>query len=192
VIRAFWKDTFAPGGFPAEIRFHGGHTWASLIGLELAFVGATEFAVGFAGALADITFPREQGLVRAGQVAWTLVSNRSRKLQQVSPLGGRILVANSYLVEHVAKLPRSPYHRGWILCLQSPSVPHELQQLLSHEAHQVSLDQTIRTMQDILGSSRNLPLQDGRWRPAFGDEFSDEEWEALRTELFPAPPSADG
>lgn len=187
MTRTFRRDHPLPNGLPAGIRFHGGHSWASLIGLELAFVGATEFAIGFTGALAGITLPKEWGLLRAGQLTWTLVSKRGRELQQVSPVGGRILVSNSHIVDHVARLPRSPYLRGWILCLQSPSIPLELRTLFSQEADRLSLDRTIRFMRKVLGSSLRVPFRDGEWMPAFGDDFSDKEWEALRTELFPAP-----
>jgi glycine cleavage system H lipoate-binding protein len=187
MIDAFRSNQSLSKDWPPGIRFHPGHTWAYLIGLELAFVGATDFAIAFTGDLAGVSLPREFNLIRAGQPAWTLISKRGRRLQQVSPLGGRILVANSYLLENAGELRRSPYDQGWVLCVQSPSIPYELRTLFSHEADQVSLDRTLRSMKRVLGSSVRLPLEDKVWRPAFGDEFTDEEWEALRSELFPVP-----
>lgn len=181
------RDSRGSQGLPPGIRFHAGHTWVRPIGLEIAFVGATEFAVGFTGDLEGISLPREFDLLRAGQLTWALVSKRGRRLHQVSPVGGRILVANSYLDGNIGELRRSTYHRGWVLCVQSPSIPFELQNLFSHEADQVSLERTLRAMRKVLGSPLRIPFRDGEWRPNFGDEFSDEEWEALRSELFPDP-----
>jgi glycine cleavage system H lipoate-binding protein len=187
MIGEFRKNHSGPDEPPAGIRFHAGHTWAYLIGLELAFVGTTDFAVGFTGDLASISLPREFDLLQAGQPTWTLLSKRGRRLQQVSPVGGRILVTNSYLVENMGVLRRSPYHQGWILCLQSPSIPYELQNLFSRQSDRVSLDRTLRSMRKVLGSPLRLPFKNGEWMPAFGDGFSDEEWEHLRVELFPDP-----
>ena len=171
---------------PAGVRFHPGHTWVRLIGFDLALVGATDFAANFAGNLAGISLPRESRLLGAGGVAWTFISDKGRRLAQVAPIGGQVLAVNSDLVEDIGGLARSPYNHGWVLCLQSATIPDQMRNLLSHEADQLRFDRTCSTITRVLGSALRLPFRDGKWSPAFGDELSDEEWEALRHELFPA------
>ena len=171
---------------PADFRFHTGHTWVRLLNVDMAFVGTTDFAVNFAGRLKGISLPHEFHHVRVGETAWTLLSENGRKLVQVAPLEGRVLVANSDLTEDLGKLNESPFGNGWFFCVQSPTIPFQIASLLSQRADRVWLDHTRQTMASVLGSSSRVPFREGEWNLAFGDEFSDEEWESLRHRLFPA------
>ena len=171
---------------PAGCRFHPGHTWVRLVSLDLAFVGTTDFAVNFAGDVVGLSLPQEFRLLEEGRKAWVFTSAKGRRLTQMAPIRGQVLAVNKDLVEDVSGLARSPYHRGWLLCLQSPTIPLQMRSLLSQEADQVWLDRICSTTSAVLGSPLRLPLRDGGWSPAFGDAFSDEEWEVLRHKLFPA------
>jgi glycine cleavage system H protein len=171
---------------PAGLRFHTGHTWVRLVSVDLALVGATDFAVSFAGGLAEISLPHEFSLLRPGDTAWTLCTSRGRCLSQVSPIGGQILAVNSDVREDPTVLNRSPYHTGWVLCVRSPSIPYHMRNLLSHEPDLLGLERTFRRMNSVLGTALRLPYADGKWKPGFGDDLNDEEWEALRRDLFPS------
>ena len=172
---------------PPGTLFHSGHTWVRLISDDLAFVGATDFAVNFVGGLAGVSLPGEFCPLRKEETAWALTSEKGRRLHQVAPIGGWILAVNSALLENVNGLERSPYNLGWLLCLQSATIPHQMGNLLSHEPDRLWSDRTCSSMRTVLGSALRLPFRDDSWRPSFGDDFSDEEWEALRRRLFPAP-----
>jgi glycine cleavage system H lipoate-binding protein len=171
---------------PAGFRFHPGHTWVRLLSVNLAFVGTTDFAVNFAGELEGLSLPREFRLMVQGEEAWVFTSAKGRRLSQVAPVGGQVLAVNRGLFEDVGGLTRSPYHHGWLLCLQSGTIPDQIRNLLSEEADRFWMDRTCSAITSILGSALRLPFRDGEWSPAFGDSFSDEEWEALRHKLFPA------
>lgn len=171
---------------PAGIRFHTGHTWVRLVGLDLALLGPTKFAVSFAGSLTDISLPREFSSLRQGETAWTLTTAKGRCLSQISPIGGQVLAVNSDVQEDPGGLQESPYNTGWILCIRSPGIPHHMRNLLSHEPDQLGLERTCKNMNSVLGTALRLPYGDGRWKPLFGDDFNDEEWETLRQGLFPA------
>jgi hypothetical protein len=61
-----------------------------------------------------------------------------------------------------------------------------MRNLLSHEPDLLGLERTCKRITSVLGTPLRLPFGDGKWKPLFGDEFSDEEWETLRRDLFPA------
>ena len=172
------------GKLPDGIRFHRGHTWVRPISVDLAFTGATEFAVRFAGDLTELSLPAEFRYVRVGDPIWTFTSATGRKLTQFAPIGGLILAVNEALLEDLTQLQDSPYRFGWILCIQSRSIPRQMRNLLSHQADQVWFDRTCSTMRSVLGSALRLPAREDAWKPEFGEDFSDEEWESLSLKLF--------
>jgi glycine cleavage system H protein len=172
------------GRLPDGIRFHRGHTWVRPISIDLAFVGATEFAVRFAGNLTELSLPVEFRYVRVGDPVWTFTSATGRKLTQLAPVGGLVLAVNESLLEDLTQLQSSPYRFGWIICLQSRSIPQQMRNLLSHQPDRVWFDRTCSTMRSVLGSALQLPAREDAWKPAFGEDFSDEEWECLSLKLF--------
>jgi glycine cleavage system H protein len=174
---------------PAGIRYSLGHTWVRLVSVDLALLGATEFAVNFTGSLTGISLPPEFNFLRLGETAWTFTSSRSRRLSQIAPIGGQVLAVNSDVLEDPGWVHRSPYRIGWILCIRSPTIPHLMRNLLSHEPDLLGLERTCNRMTSVLGTALRLPFRDGGWKPQFGDEFNDEEWETLRREFFPTSDS---
>jgi len=173
------------GDNPARLRFHSGHTWVRAIGREMAFVGTTEFALAFAGALETILLPREQLLVRPGTLLWSLVSREGRRLGQVSPLGGRVLVVNTGVLKDLDRLQRSPYGSGWLVCIQSPTLPQFCQNLPPLEPDLLGLERMTRAMTQVLGPAADSIRVQDRWKARFGDDLADDQWESLRSKLFP-------
>lgn len=169
---------------PEGIRFHPGHTWVRPISVDLAFVGATEFAVRFAGNLTELSLPVEFRYVRVGDPVWTFTSATGRKLTQLAPMGGLVLAVNETLLGDLTQLQDSPYRLGWILCMQSRSIPQQMRNLLSHQSDRIWFDRTCSTMRSVLGSALQLPAPEDAWKPAFGEDFSDQEWESLSLKLF--------
>lgn len=170
---------------PAGLLFHSGHTYVRIISADLAFVGATRFAVGFVGAVGQVLLPPEYHRLASGEMAWTLVSRTGRRLVQTSPVGGRVLVVNKDLLDEPGRVANSTYQQGWILCIQSPSLHGSLGDLLPLEPDRIWLDHTLKVMEAAPGVDESLLFRDGTWRPAFGDAFSIEQWETLRHKLFP-------
>jgi glycine cleavage system H protein len=169
-----------------DLLFHSGHTWVRAIGFDLAFVGATRFALEFLGELGKIALPHEHHRLKVGEPAWTLISLRGRKLAQASPLTGRVLVTNTDLEINPRNLSESPYQQGWILCIQSPSLHQYLQNLLPRETNGIWMERANRVMARVLGPGVAIPSTDGRWNPNFGDRLTNQQWEELRHKLFPA------
>ena len=172
---------------PAGVRFHRGHTWLRLVSVDLALLGPTEFAVNFAGGLSEICLPRESTLLRPGDTAWTLSTSSGRYLAQVSPVGGQVLAVNSDVREDPTVLSRSPYHAGWILCIRSPNIPQHMRNLLPHEPDLLGPERTFAQIRSVSSTPLRLLYEDGKWKPGFGDDLKDEEWERLRRHFFPPP-----
>jgi hypothetical protein len=61
-----------------------------------------------------------------------------------------------------------------------------MRSLLSHEPDLLGPEPTFKRMKLVLGTPSRLPFEEGKWKPGFGDDLRDEEWEALRRDLFPA------
>jgi len=170
-----------------DLLFHPGHTWVRVHDDGLASVGVTDFAVNFAGDVSGIELPNEGDQLQQGQPAWTLVSARKRRLQQLMPIDGRVLAINRDLLRNPDLAQRAPYEAGWILRVRPLNLPSNLSNLLRAKAARAWIDATrARIAAQLNPSLGSLAYDGGEWAAGFGDRIEDREWEQLRRDLFPA------
>jgi len=167
--------------------FHPGHTWVLVHDDGLASVGVTDFAANFAGDVSGIELPNEGDRLQQGQPAWTLVSARNRRLQQLMPIDGRVLATNRDLLRDPDLAQRAPYEAGWILRVKPRNLPSSLSNLLPARAARAWVDATrARITAQLSPSLGSLAHDGGDWAAGFGDRIDDADWEELRRGLFPA------
>jgi len=169
-----------------NLYFHPGQTWARVAPNGLVTVGVTEFASSFAGSLSRVKLPARGGRLEQGEPAWTLVSDRNRRLTQVMPVEGKVIAVNKKLREDPALLQESPYENGWLLCVR----PRRLQDTLSNLLHGKSADAWKTSSREALVSRLAPALgtvahDGGEWAAGFGDRLDDDDWEAVKADLFP-------
>jgi glycine cleavage system H lipoate-binding protein len=180
------QPALATASHPKGLFFHPGHTWARLFPDGLVAVGASDFATAFTGHLARVDVPREGTEVRQGDPGWTLISAARRELTQAMPVDGEIVEVNEELIAHPLLAERNPYDAGWILKLR----PKRLRECLSNLIPEgladswsgLTLSRVSARLSPDLGALAN---DGGEWQPGFGDYLSDDDWEAIRHELFP-------
>ncbi len=166
--------------------FHPGHTWVRIHDDGLASVGATDLAANFAGEVSRIELPHEGDRLQQGQPAWTLVSARNRRLQQLMPINGRVLAVNRDLLRDPDLAQRAPYEAGWILRVRPRNLPSSLSNLLPARAARAWIDATrARITAQLSPSLGSLAYDGGEWAAGFGDRIEDADWEELRRDLFP-------
>jgi len=170
---------------PADLLFHAGHTWVRVHRDNLVSIGATDFASNFAGELATIALPREFRLLHQGEPAWTLVSAKGRRLEQVMPIDGKVLAVNRELIREPNLVQRHPYDSGWILRVRPRDIHRSVLQLLSVAADRLWIEGISARVTALAGPSIGKLLDDANWATAFGDSLNDVDWDTLRHELFP-------
>jgi glycine cleavage system H protein len=167
--------------------FHPGHTWVRVAPEGQVAVGVSEFASNFVGRLKDVLVPREGQRLRQGETAWTLVSQRGRRLRQVMPVDGTVVAVNAELDGSPMLIQESPYEKGWLLRVKPDRLGESLSNLMHGLAAKTWLDSSRTAMSSRLGAGLGvLALDGGEWVPAFGDLLEDEDWKSLEAELFPS------
>jgi glycine cleavage system H protein len=171
---------------PTDLLHHPGHTWVRVHDDNLVSVGATDFAMHFAGQLAAAKLPKEGARLQQGDPAWTLISTRGRQLPQQMPIEGKVLAVNDELIRHPELGQRAPYDKGWILRVRPRDLKNNIRNLFSGTAAAIWNDAArasiTRRLSPALGA---LAHDGGEWFEGFGDRLDDGDWEALRRELFP-------
>jgi len=185
--RAQQLEAWRTADSPAQLLHHPGHSWVRVGGGDAAAVGASTFAANFAGRLAKIELPRVGDVLKQGQAAWTLISERKRRLTQPMPVDGEILEVNTALVADPQLAQLEPYEDGWILRVRPRGEADRLHNLLEDPLGHVWDDAMRLRLNQMLSPALGARANDGgEWVPGFGDELSDEDWESLKRELFPA------
>lgn len=176
-----------PGQPSADFLFHPGHTWVYVHDDGLVSVGATDFATNFAGQLSAVEMPGEGARLHQGDSAWTLVSAKDRRLDQVMPIEGKVLAVNSDLLENPELAQSSPYEEGWILRVRPRELKSSIRNLLSAEASRIWIDATRTKISALLSPALGALAHDGgQWIAGFGDRLEDSDWENLKQDLFSA------
>jgi glycine cleavage system H protein len=173
----------------ADVLFHPGHTWLQVHGDGLASVGLTAFAGNFAGEIDQIDMPPEGKRLRQAERGWSVVSKGGRRLDLAMPVGGRVLAVNPAVLRDPTLIQRRPYDQGWILRIKPSRAAAAVRNLLPLRAAQSWLDAARVAVTSRLSRTSTVPAYDGgEWAPAFGEWLEEEDWTALRQELFPALP----
>jgi glycine cleavage system H protein len=173
-------------GPPTDFLYHPGHTWVRVHDDNLVSVGATDFAMQFAGQLANVKLPNEGDRLHQGDPAWTLFSSRGRQLRQEIPVEGKVLAVNEELLRQPELGQQSPYAKGWILRVRPRDLKNSIRNLFSGKAAAMWNDAARASIAERLSPALGALAHDGgEWLQGFGDRLDDGDWEALRRELFP-------
>jgi glycine cleavage system H lipoate-binding protein len=177
-----------------DLYYHPGHTWVSVHGRSLASVGTTELAANFAGQLASIELPRPGTRLEQGQAAWTLVSQRGRRLPQSMPVAGEVIAVNHDLLRDPGVTQRVAAGTGWLLRIRPLKLSKSVRNLLTPAAAKSWLAATRSQITACMEPALGIVAQDGgELLPAFGDHLNDSDWHALCVDLFAgaAPPAGN-
>lgn len=113
---------------PEGLFYHGGHTWAYLTPSGEALVGLDDFAQGVIGTIDRIELPAPGTTVRQGEPVFTVIQDRKR-IDFVSPLGGRVDSVNERVNSGIERLKSDPYGDGWLLSIRPGDIAHDLRRM---------------------------------------------------------------
>jgi glycine cleavage system H lipoate-binding protein len=176
--------TLAPA---SDLFFHPGHTWARRGPQGLLEVGPSELAANFAGVLEDIVMPEPGRTLQQGDPVWTMVAKNGRRFTQVMPVAGRVVEVNASVARRPDLTQESPYTLGWLLKVRPSAFGSGLDGLFHGTEAQEWLDACrTRVASSLSGMVGAVAHDGGLWVKAYGDLLDREQWEELRSELFPA------
>jgi len=175
-----------PGQPPPHLLFHHGHTWVHLHESGLATIGVTDLAANFTGHLARVEIPKDGARLRKGDVAWTLVSDKRRRIEQSMPIDGRVIAVNNQLLENPGLAQKSSYENGWILRVRPRKQAVLSTDFLADSGLKAWFDAARDAISSRLNPALGTVAQDGgEWLTAFGDQLNDDTWNDLKRELIP-------
>ncbi|HYJ33023.1 MAG TPA: hypothetical protein VE326_07350 [Candidatus Binatia bacterium] len=172
-----------PASGPSSTYLHPGHVRVRLTPDGLATVGPTAFASNFVGALARIEAPEAGMEFRQGEPAWTLVSNRNRRLTQVMPLDGTVVEVNREAADR--RGGTVPKATDWILKIRPARLAENVQNLIRDSLTDAWEEAAALRMNAVLAPVGRVANDGGVWAENFGDALSDADWLDIRQEVFP-------
>ena len=181
-----------PAKLPPDFLLHAGHTWIQAHDGDLASVGTTDLAANFVGTVSSVVLPTEGQRLRPGDRAWTLISERHRRLRQAMPIDGKVLAVNRELLQHPSLVQRAPYESGWILRVKPHNLGKSRVNLFAGTAAGMWLEAARAAVMKRLTPALGAVAQDGgEWVTAFGDHLGDDDWQVLKRDLFPTTPNGN-
>lgn len=184
-------DLATVSGNRASFFLHPGHVWVRLLPDGLASIGASDFAANFAGSLAEVALPGEGAVLRQGDPAWTLVSNLRRRLTQTMPLDGEVVSVNRDFAARPTSAGREPGEDAWILRVRPARLNEGLRSMFGGALAETWKEVAELRLNAMLSPALGRVANDGGvWAANFGDQLNDEDWLALRRDLFPSIESA--
>ena len=161
---------------PEAMSLHPGMTWVGPLTRRAVSVGASDFAVDFAGRIAAVDLPKVGQRLREGDPAIVLRSDRGRRLSLAAPLSGKVLAVNPDSAADPS---------GWMLRIR----PHDmlaLPALLRGSAARRWVDEARALLLSRLDPAVGHIAQDGGvFQHAWGELLDDRTWTELEKELFP-------
>ncbi len=176
-----------PTTFDVSDRFfHPGHSWALISGKRNVVVGVDDFSSCTVGTISKVDLPEVGALVRQGEV-FALLHHGDRVLAQVAPVSGKVVEVNTVLRSRAQLLNESPLERGWIAKVLTSNLDIDVRNLLGGIAADAWREAVRAKLIQLLSPNIGLVLQDGgQLVQNLGDNITEEEWDRLVREFFPA------
>ena len=121
----------------SQARYTRSHEWAKPDG-ELFAVGLSAYAVLQLGKLCLVELP-PVGTVLTGGQAFAVVESVKAAVDVHTPLGGRVVAANTAVSDNPDLLKKDIYQSGWLVKIE-PSDTTELTALMDAEAYRAFLE----------------------------------------------------
>ncbi len=175
--------------FPEDLYYHKGHAWMKFEGDNRIKIGLDDFTQQVMGEFDKIEIPSPGAELKQGEVAWK-VSNGTRKLSQLAPLGGTVVEVNERLRADPKLANRSPYEEGWIAKIQGKALNKEMAGLMDAFQFKAHFDECkARLMSCFNKETLGLAYGDGgEVVQGAASELDERTWRALVTQLFHSSP----
>lgn len=136
ISRAFKKkegeeEDMSPPPVPKGLYVMRGHTWLRKEGENLATVGVLFDFLKHIAVITHIELLQENKTIFQGEVCARITDAENNVHRVWSPSSGRVISINKDLEEDLSLLKKDPYHKGWLLQIESLDIEKDLESLLS-------------------------------------------------------------
>ena len=127
ITRRAEPEGVRPGEFfiPGGVLISRGHCWASLASDGLVTVGLDDFAKKLIGRVDALELPAVGTNLRAGEPLFTIL-RKGRRIQFLTPIGGRVTRVNQRLSEMTSDLDATPYDPQWISIIEAENLDADI------------------------------------------------------------------
>ncbi len=172
---------------PGGVLISKGHCWASLAPDGSVKVGIDDFAKKLVGRVDAIELPSVGATVRAGQPLF-VVRQKSRRIQFLAPVSGRVTQVNEALSEMTSKLDETSYHQQWIGEIQGENLDAEIPTLKIGRSAEVlfqeDIGRFIAFMRNLAQLKRSEDTSSNALCVGALEQLNDEQWNQAAREFF--------
>ena len=102
--------------FPAELKYTKDHEWARIEG-KVATIGITDHAQSSLGDVVFVELPKVGRELKAGET-FGVVESIKAVSDLYAPVAGKVVEANSALVDEPSKANTEPYGSAWMIKIE--------------------------------------------------------------------------
>jgi glycine cleavage system H lipoate-binding protein len=169
---------------PHGYYLHPGHTWVKIEENDMVRVGLDDFALRLLGPLDHIEAPLMGKEVCRDRADISL--RRGPKAAGIlSPVSGVVTAINSELRDRGNLANQDPYTDGWVMCLHTANLRHDLRELMIGSQASNYLDDEIDRLYEVIEEEAGPLAADGGY---LGDDIygnlSPGTWEKLTREFL--------
>jgi len=147
-------------GLPEGRYYHLGHSWAIPEGNQQTVkIGIDDFAQKLVGKINGVQIPAPGSTLRQGDKGWALKVG-SKKIDMLSPVGGRVVAINEEVLRTPDGLNKDPYHH-WLMEVEAPKFSVDKKQLLSGTMAKKWMEEVRENLLSRMNYNLGLVYQDG-------------------------------
>ena len=130
LVKKLQGEVIKTNGFklPLDRMYTRGHIWVKQLGKILRF-GIDDFARQVIGPVQAIKMPALQMHIDKGDPIWVL-SGSNKTLTMFSPIEGKIMDINPFIIENPYLIRMDAYERGWIMDIEPEDLNRDIRNLL--------------------------------------------------------------
>jgi glycine cleavage system H lipoate-binding protein len=115
---------------PAMLHFHRTHTWLQITHEGLVTVGVDDFAQSLLGTISAVRMSTQGSNLIQGDSTGFILDSSWGAVTILTPLSGRITMANEQVFTDPELINNDPYGKGWLFLLRPAQLEQDLKSLL--------------------------------------------------------------
>jgi glycine cleavage system H protein len=119
--------------FPTGLKYSVAGLWIKQED-EFLRIGMSDFIQQHNGDIAFVNLPPAETMLNAGDEL-AAIETVKVNISLPSPIKGRIVEANAFLIESPELINQEPYGRGWMVVIQPENIARDLNTFLTAEAY---------------------------------------------------------
>jgi CheY-like chemotaxis protein len=140
-------------GLPGGVFISSSHVWASVTVPGTVRLGMDDFARKMIGRIHGIELPARGAMLKKGDPLFT-IRQGDRKAVFQAPISGVVQDLNTELPQHLDRLERHPYEKGWVCSMKPEHLSNELEQFKIGDKAAAWYHVEIARLQEMLATAQ--------------------------------------